>query len=374
MKVFIVDDSSVFRTQISKALADVEGIEVVGTASNGKLALQKLSLMNVDVVTLDMEMPEISGREVIKEMKLRGIHSRVIIFSAQSAQGAESALIALNEGADDFVPKPTGSFSSIDEVAELIRKSLVPKIQQFVSKFGRNSNTRMVQSNSSPALPAFSSPLSVARSSPSALPKKELSKFQPSVLVIGSSTGGPAALDKIFSGLKEPVNVPILITQHMPPVFTASLAKRLAEVSGIPAAEARSGEFLEPNRIYVAPGDFHMLLRLQDSRPAILVTKDAQRNSVRPAVDYLFETAAQVFSHRCLGLVLTGMGEDGLAGSIEIRKKGGAVMIQDEESCVVFGMPGAIYHANEYDSMGSLEVITAKLNRLIKPPISGGVK
>jgi two-component system chemotaxis response regulator CheB len=184
------------------------------------------------------------------------------------------------------------------------------------------------------------------------------------MIVIGSSTGGPAALEKIFSSIKAPINIPILITQHMPPVFTEMLARRLSDMTGIPCAEAKNGEVIKPNQMYIAPGDYHMIVVGNKAEYKIQLNQEAQRNSVRPAVDYLFETAADIFDRTCMGFVLTGMGEDGLIGAQALRRKGAAMMIQDKESCVVFGMPGAIYSSGDYDQIGNLETISTTIRRM----------
>lgn len=361
LRVLVVDDSVVFRTQISNALAKESGIEVAGTAAHGKIALQKLEQSSVDVVTLDMEMPEMNGIDVLREIKKRGFKVRVIIFSSQTQKGAEAALNALREGADDVVAKPSGDGLSFETAAEAIRSALIPKVLQFAGKPAPEAAPTVA--------PAPVTGPAVKLPPP---PKKDLSKFSPSVLVIGSSTGGPAALENIFSTVSAPASLPILITQHMPPVFTEILAKRLGELSGIPAAEAKNGEPLLPNRIYVAPGDYHMLIEGSKQAPRLALNQAPQRNSVRPAVDYLFETASAVYGAGCFGVVLTGMGEDGLVGAREIRRVGGAILIQDKASCVVFGMPGAIFDSGDYDQISDLAVISQQVKRVIHSTASAG--
>lgn len=351
MRVLIVDDSVVFRSQIKASLEGIEGIEVVGAANNGKIALQKLAQSSVDLITLDMEMPEMGGLETIREIKKAKFPLKIIVFSSTTTRGSEAALEALAAGAHDFVAKPSGSEMTFENAATKIREELLPKIKQFLPR---------------PTAKASVSSLAnlgvAATQSASPYPRRDLKTFNPSVLVIGSSTGGPPALEAIVRNLSLPVRIPILITQHMPPVFTASLAKRLMDQSGIEAAEAKHGEEIKPNRIYVAPGDFHMGLEKRGTQVYIRLDKNAQRNSVRPAVDVLFETAAEIYTYRTLGVVLTGMGEDGLVGARAIKEKGGGIMIQDQMSCVVFGMPGAIFQAGIHDDIGNL----AAINELIR--------
>lgn len=341
MKVLIVDDSVVFRSQIKSALESVPGIEVTGTAQNGRFALQRLSQVPADLVIVDMEMPEMDGPQTIKEIKAAKYPVKIIVFSAHTARGSMAAIEALSAGAHDFVTKPTGDDLTPDNAAERIKRELVPKILQFA-------------------------PANVNQVSTIGGIKKDLSLFRPSVVVIAASTGGPPALEKILSNLEPPLTVPILIAQHMPPVFTASLARRLQDVSGIASAEAVDGEELKPNRVYIAPGNYHMRLAKNVNTVHVKLDQGPPRHSVRPAADNLFESAAEVFGNRVLSIVLTGMGEDGAAGSRLIKEKGGGVAIQDQSSCVVFGMPGAVAKSGAFDLMTDLSTINLLLKKVTK--------
>jgi two-component system chemotaxis response regulator CheB len=353
MRVLIVDDSVVFRSQIKAALVGVPGIEVVGVATNGKIALQKLAQSSVDVVTLDMEMPEMGGIETIREIRKAKFPVKVIVFSSHTARGSAAALEALAAGAQDLVAKPSGADVNFENAAQKIKEELVPKILQFAS--GRSEPGR-------PAAPAFVKGASVGTSS--SFIKKDLDTFRPSVIVIGSSTGGPPALERALAGLPKSIRIPIVIAQHMPPVFTASLAARLQDVTGIKAAEGKDGEELLADRIYVAPGNYHLSIGKRGTTNVLKLDQNPQRNSVRPAVDVLFETAAEVFQHKVCAVVLTGMGEDGMVGAVAIKNKGGGILIQDQASCVVFGMPGAVFNAGAYDFIGNLGDINGHLKRL----------
>ncbi len=356
MRVLIVDDSVVFRTQITHALENIPGVEVVGTAANGKIALEKLNQLSVDLVTLDMEMPGLNGIETLKEIRRQNFKVHVIIFSSQTQRGADSALDALREGADEVCAKPSGDNLNFEKAADAVKETLLPKVIQFKA-IDEKKVARVNTTSPAPAAANINSfKINV---------RKTLATFQPAAIVIGCSTGGPAALEAIFSQLKGPTKVPIFVTQHMPPVFTTSLAKRLGDISGIPSAEGKTTEIVTSNRIYIAPGDFHMDLELDGASVKVKLHQAPQRNSVRPAVDYLFETAAKIYGNKLLSIVLTGMGEDGLVGVKEIRKKGGACLIQNQESCVVFGMPGAIFAADEYDEIGDLNLIASYLKRMI---------
>jgi two-component system chemotaxis response regulator CheB len=340
MKVLIVDDSVVFRTQIAAALSGIDTIEVAGSAPNGRIALQRLEQMQVDLVTLDIEMPEMDGLAVLKEIRKRNHRVRVIIFSSKTHRGAEKALLALEAGADDVIAKPSGN--------ESIKDLLVPKILQFSQK-KVVSNPLAVPRSSAPASETFT--------------KRSLQGAQPSIIVIASSTGGPNALETIFSKVAQPIGIPILVAQHMPPVFTQILARRIADLSHTTCREAVHGEVLKSGCIYIAPGDYHMQLRKNAEVVQLELTQGPKRNSVRPAADYLFETAAENFGPKCLGIVLTGMGQDGLDGCIALKRAGSKVLIQDENSCVVFGMPGAVFKADCYDAIGNLDQISQTLSQ-----------
>ncbi len=361
MRVLIVDDSVVFRSQIKAALEGVPHIEVAGVANNGKIALQKLAQSSVDLITLDMEMPEMDGLQTIKEIRKAKFPVKIIVFSAHTTRGSAAALDALASGAQDFVAKPSGDSVSYENAALKIKEELVPKILQFVSPelMKSKASAQSAAASLSPHLDR-----SLGQVPKRSFVKRDLPTFNPSVIVIGSSTGGPPALEKVLTNLSKPIRLPIVITQHMPPVFTASLAARLKESTGINCAEAKDGEELCANNIYIAPGDFHLSIVKKGTTAFLKLDKNPQRNSVRPAVDVLFESAAEVFAHRACGVVLTGMGEDGLLGSIAIKEKGGGVMIQDQASCVVFGMPGAVFASGAYDEIKNLSEINALIRKL----------
>lgn len=346
MKILVVDDSVVFRTQISSALKGVEGIEVVGTAPNGKIALQKLEQLSVDLMTLDMEMPELDGIGTLKAMKEKGFKTKVIVFSSQTVKGAEKALEALENGANDVVLKPSGDELNFETAQENIRISLVPKVRQFMSVA---TPVRLLQTQAIMPAPTH---------------KLNIDLFSAHAVVIASSTGGPNALEAIFSELKGPLDIPIFIVQHMPPVFTGILAKRLSNLSGLEVKEATPNEVVKKGTVYIAPGDWHMKLEKKADQIFITLDQDPQRNSVRPAADFLFETAAKIYGKKLLGIVLTGMGEDGAVGAQAVKESGGFIAIQNKESCVVFGMPGAVFANDSFDSMGDLSFISQTLKKV----------
>ncbi len=354
LKVMIADDSVVYRTQIKAALQHLPEVEVVAVAANGRLAIDKLLLTPADLLILDLEMPEMDGIQTLKELNRLGINTKVIVFSSASKRGSEITMEALRLGSSDFITKPDGSTGGeIADPKEKIRLLLEPKIRALFQK----------EFFSSPS----TSKVSVISPSTGHYPKVLWDLFIPKILVIGSSTGGPTVLETIFSQISGPLNCPIVITQHMPPIFTATLAERLAKISGIEASEAVDGEILKDNHIYIAPGNYHLRLEKIKDLIRLKLDQSEQINFVRPAVDPLFQSAAVIFKDKCLGLVLTGMGSDGRAGAEAIKNNGGVVVIQEEKSCIVFGMPGAVHAKGAYDQIATPEEIVAILKDKVAP-------
>lgn len=327
MKILIVDDSVVFRMAIKQALGEVEGVQVVDALSNGQLAVDFLKAGNsADLITLDMEMPVLDGLSTIKEIRKFNTKVPIIVFSSLTTKGAEKTIDALSSGANDFVTKEeAGGAASIEKSLEMIRQNLLPKIDSF--------KNQSVLTRATPV----ASPQPASQTAPSfnEIPRK------PKLIVMASSTGGPDALTKVFRELKETNNnVPILLVQHMPPVFTEKLAEMLTNISpGYKVKEGKPGDVLTPGVCYLAPGDYHMIMRPDK-------TMDLNQNEkvcfVRPAANCLFESVANHFSEQVLSIVLTGMGDDGAEGVKKLAEKGSYNFYQDEASCTVFGMPGAI--------------------------------
>lgn len=362
MKVLVVDDSVVFRSQITSALATVPGIEIVGTASNGRIALQRLEQQSIDLITLDMEMPEMDGMETLKALRAKNHQVKVIVFSSQTLRGAEKALDALHAGADDVVAKPSGDSLNFETALEAVKTSLLPKVIQFIDQ--RMNTSRAENPKNDPQTDLNS--LQTEQKHHRAPAKLNLSSLAPQIIVIASSTGGPTALETIFAKIPGPYKVPILIAQHMPPVFTQILAKRLGDLTGVQAKEAINGEAIKSNNIYVAPGDFHLRVQRVNGYFFTHIAQDNQRNSVRPAADFLFESAAETYGGKVLGVVLTGMGDDGCDGAKAIKRMTGGIIIQNKESSTVFGMPGAIFEAGAFDEIGDLDYIAQRLALILK--------
>lgn len=342
IKVVIADDSVVYRSQIRAALGNIANVKVVAVASNGRLAIERLLQENIDLLILDIEMPEMNGVETLKQMKAKNIQCKVLVFSSVTKRGSEATLEALSLGASDFVTKPDAQSLTVGGDPTIrIQELLEPKINALFSFTSKQASV------------ISEAPIADKKSYPSI----SWDLVKPKVLLIGSSTGGPTALDTIFSQLKGPFNCPILIAQHMPPIFTASLAERLQKISGAPAKEASNGEVLLSGTIYVAPGNYHMRVKKTASNTILTLDQGPQVNSVRPAVDLLFESAAPIYKESALAVILTGMGHDGLSGVIAVKENRGAVLIQNKESSVVFGMPGAVFDAGAYDKIADLSQI-----------------
>lgn len=344
-RILIVDDSTVIRRLLSDALVTDPAVEIAGTAANGKIALSKLPQVNPDLVTLDMEMPEMDGLTTLKELRKQYPRLPVVMFSTLTQKGASATINALSLGASDYVTKPA-NVGGVTAAIEAVKNELLPKIK---------------------ALCNLAAP--IARPTPSLVPPPKKFDFSTAnrrfdILAIGVSTGGPNALTEIFRTLPAKLPVPIVIVQHMPPVFTGYLAERLNSVSQVDVVEARAGMSLHPGRAYLAPGNFHLALSRTATDVVTRLHQAPPENSCRPAVDVLFRSVAENYGSNTLAAVLTGMGQDGQRGCEFIRAAGGFVLAQDEASSVVWGMPGAVVQAGLASSVLPLPQIAGEFVRL----------
>lgn len=368
IKVMIVDDSAVIRAMIARFLGEQPRIKIAASAANGQAALDRIAKDPVDVVVLDIEMPVMNGIEALPRLIAAVPGVKVIMASTLTLRGASISLEALQKGAADFVPKPssTGDMGSTQDFA----RELTAKVLALGARGARASAGATQPSARSPA-PAGSATVAAIKkpagglygSAPIVL--RQASRERPRLLAIGSSTGGPQALFTLFSGLGRPLKIPVLLTQHMPPHFTQILAEHLSKVSGMRCAEAVDGEPLQPGRVYVAPGDFHMTIEDKGGQTVLKTAKTPPENFCRPAVDPMLRSIAQVFGARSLVCILTGMGQDGTLGGKEIVKVGGTVIAQDEATSVVWGMPGAAATNGLCSAVLPLDRIAAHLRNLI---------
>lgn len=351
IRVLVVDDSAVMRRAITTALAKDPQIEIVGTAHNGRAGLEAVTTARPDVVTLDVEMPEMDGLAALRE--LRKTHPRlpVIMFSSLTHRGAQATILALTAGASDYVGKPA-DLANLSEAFRCLETELLPKVKVFGA-----------QVLAQRAQPSHASEL--AR--PELPPSGRIRRGTMEAVCIGVSTGGPMALVQLFAAWPEPLAVPLLIVQHMPPTFTALLAQRLTSIGVMDVQEAQEGDRVEPGRAYLAPGGRHMEVVRVDGVIRLHITDEAPENSCRPAADVLFRSAAKIYGGGLLGVVLTGMGSDGLKGCQVIRERGGNILAQDEASSVVWGMPGAVANAGLADAVLPLADLPAEILRVTRP-------
>jgi two-component system, chemotaxis family, protein-glutamate methylesterase/glutaminase len=354
IRVLVVDDSVVIRKMLMDVLSEDPDIEVVGVAANGKIALSKIPQTNPDLLTMDIEMPEMNGLETLKALRATYPKLPVIMFSTLTERGATATLEALTLGATDYVTKPANVGSVTTAIAR-IREQLLPKIRTLSGKMPSHIPGVAGLARKGPALPFTIRPAAV-----------QPAGARVDVVCIGVSTGGPNALLEMMPTFPADFPVPILIVQHMPPVFTRALADRLSAKSRIRVAEAKPGDIAAPGTAWVAPGGFHLTARRSGVSVVLDINEDPPENSCRPAVDVLFRSVAQVFGVHSLGVVLTGMGQDGLRGCEDIKGAGGEVFVQDEASSVVWGMPGYVANAALADRVLPLSQMGIEIVRRIE--------
>jgi two-component system chemotaxis response regulator CheB len=354
-RVLLVDDSVVVRKVLTEALTGHADLEVVGTAASGSIALQKIPQINPDIVVLDVEMPGMDGLETLQHMRAGWPRLPVVMCSALTERGAETTLRALSLGASDYVTKPSSLVGAPADGVAGFRAELLARIRAITVR-GAVSPAAIRIANASMASPRLSrNPL------PSSTTRGPVS-----VIGIGASTGGPNALAKVFEGLAGELTVPLLVVQHMPPLFTKLLADRLAASSGLVVREATHGERVETGCVYVAPGDFHMTAVRVGLEVRIELNQGPGENSCRPAVDVLFRSLANVYGPGVLAAVMTGMGRDGTRGARNVVEAGGSVIVQDSASCVVASMPSAVSDAGVSDGAFPLEGLAPELLRRVR--------
>lgn len=337
IRILIVDDSVVIRRMLTDALSADPMLEIAGVAANGRIALSKIPQVNPDLVTLDIEMPEMNGLEALAELRKSYPRLPVIMFSTVTERGAAATLDALALGANDYVTKPA-NVGGLDTALKRVREDLIPKIKTLCAPAAALSLLPR------PRL-SFATPPNVAK------PPENGRAARLDVLAIGVSTGGPNALSELLPQLPPDFPAPIVIVQHMPPIFTRLLADRLAARCRIGVAEASTGMELRPGQAVVAPGDFHMIVEKHVRGARIRTHQGSPENSCRPAVDVLFRSVADVFGSHSLAVIMTGMGQDGLRGCERIHEAGGQILAQDEATSVVWGMPGFVANAGLADKV-----------------------
>lgn len=345
IRVMVVDDSALIRKLLTDILKLDKDILVVGTARNGKEALDKIPTLKPDIITLDVEMPLMDGLTTLKHIVSR-YKLPVIMISTLTEKGAELTLKALEEGAIDFLQKPTNVFglsqSEIkDEIIEKIKMGSKIKIEQKVE------------------VKHLIKPIENTMPSKSNIPKPQYNFSN--IIAIGTSTGGPRALQSLLPLFPVNINATIVIVQHMPPKFTKSLSERLNSTSNIEVKEAEEGDILRRGCAYIAPGDYHMTIVKERNNLVVRLNQDPQVMGLRPTVDILMKSVANIGGYPKLGIILTGMGSDGAEGIIEMKKNNSYTIAQDESTSVVFGMPKAAIATESIDEVLALDKIADKI-------------
>lgn len=357
-RVMIADDSAVVRGLLARWLEEDGQIEVVRSVADGEQAVRQLAPSGAEIVVLDIDMPVLSGIDALPKLLAIQPGLKVLMSSTLTRRNATISMRALSMGAADFVPKP----QSVRGVttSEEFRYELIAKVK-MLGALARNASGK-----TAPSAPSAVDRLGTVMPSAPAIRLRRSGETAPQVLAIGSSTGGPQALMSLFESLAGKINVPVVVTQHMPPTFTGILAEQLSKVGRVPAIEGASGEALIPGHIYVAPGGHHMLLQRSGGNVVIKLDDGPAENFCRPAVDPMFRSLSASYGAGVLALVLTGMGHDGRAGAQEIAKSGGTIFVQDQATSVVWGMPGAVAEAGLASAVLPLPEIAPKVAGLLK--------
>jgi two-component system chemotaxis response regulator CheB len=357
IRVLVVDDTVVYRKIISDVLAQIEGVEIVGTAHNGKAAMVKIASLKPDLLTLDIEMPEMSGLEVLEQLPSKAPNVGAVMLSTLTQEGGRLTMKALELGAFDFIPKPQSG--SMVENRETIKNALEP----IIKAFARGKSIRSILRGQQPQKQPLTRKIKPVRRTAGSTARGSSSE----IVAIGISTGGPNALAQMLPKLPTKTGVPIVIVQHMPPVFTQSLANSLNAKCNIEVREAKNGEMVLPDTAYIAPGGKQMKLEAgaDGKNRVIRITDDPPENSCRPSADYLFRSVAHHYVGRATGVIMTGMGSDGSRGLHQIKRSGGTIIAQDEASCVVYGMPREPIESGIADVVAPLSLIASEIMKTI---------
>ncbi|PID27948.1 MAG: chemotaxis response regulator protein-glutamate methylesterase [Candidatus Cloacimonadota bacterium] len=358
----VVDDTIIYRKILKDVIESLENAETVASASNGKLALRKIETHKPELILLDVEMPEMDGLEALKVIKQKFPEIGVIMVSGINERQAAITMEALQRGAIDFVPKPIGR--NMHENIKFLTDSLKPIVNLFLTRHAASGARDKIESD-------IAEKKTVISSSFNSKPKKPIPQKTPlpkrfDVMVIGVSTGGPNALAGFIPELPADLGVPILLVQHMPPMFTKSLANHLNAKSAIEVTEAINNQILEKNKVYVAPGGKHMVISEKHGQTVIEIIDSPPVNSCKPSVDVLFDSVAKIYKNNVLSVIMTGMGADGMSGVEKLKQTGCYSITQSEKSCVVYGMPRAVAEAGFSDESVDLDKMSARVTSLIK--------
>lgn len=362
INVLVVDDSALMRKVISDILSEDPEIKVLGTARNGLDAVEKVERLKPDVVTLDVEMPALDGLHALGYI-MSECPTPVVMLTAVDPKSAERTLNAFEYGAVDFIQKPSGNISlNIMDIADDIRLKVKIASRVDLKKLGfmeEHVNSRE-NAEKKQHIPAAKAPEDTR--------KKHLSNQK--ILAIASSTGWPRALEQVIPKLPGNLKVPVVVVQHMPAGFTASLAQRLDMQSQLKVCEAKDGDVLEPGIVYIAPGNYHMEIVQKNisgrTSEIVSLNQNPREQGVRPCANILFKSLVPLYGQNILAVILTGMGADGADGAEEIKKAGGKVIAEDERSCVVYGMPKAVVQRGLSDSVVTLEKVSDEIVQMLR--------
>jgi len=372
LRVLVVDDTIVYRKAVSDILAEIPGVEVVGIAHNGKIAMSKIATLKPDLLTLDIEMPEMNGLEVLAELQKNHTGIGAIMLSTLTADGSDMTMKALELGAFDFILKPQSA--CVQEGKNQIKSALQPMLEAFRNSRNASSllGTKGVFTRSQPLLnkgiPPSARPLTTPASG-NTTARTAIRRGKSEIVAIGISTGGPNALSQMLPQLPGDLGVPVVIVQHMPPVFTKSLAASLNAKCALTVKEAQDTEAIQPNTVYIAPGGKQMkLVASADGKNRVVkITDDPPENSCRPSVDYLFRSVGDYYVGRTTAVIMTGMGSDGTkALQILKQQKGAFVIAQNESTCVVYGMPKAPVEQGLADVIAPLNKIADEITKSVR--------
>ncbi len=361
LTVLIVDDSVLYRRILANILADFTEVEVLGSAHSGKMALDKIRRLQPDVVTLDFEMPEMDGIQTLREIKKIDPYVQAVMISSHSESSVNSTVNAVEHGAFDFIEKPDSH--DLVENKKYLYRQLKPIINVLVVKKNLQGGKR--RKKGVQPVTAFSrreilgkktEPVNEIRRR-----LRHIARGKCKVVALAISTGGPNALAKVIPQLPGNLRVPVLIVQHMPPVFTKALATSLENKSSVTVVEAQNNMEIKPATVYIAPGGKQMKVVSRDGSKFIRITDDPPVNNCRPSADYLFESVAEHYKDEALGVIMTGMGADGVRGLIEMNKHGVKIIAQDAKTCTVFGMPMEAIKAGVVDVVCPLDNIAEEI-------------
>jgi len=357
LKVLVVDDMLTYRAILTQVLKEFEWVEVSGTATNGQQAIEAMRKKPADLVLIDLEMPVMNGLQAVPLLRTQFPQSQVILISGTNQSSADLTLQALEAGAMDFIPKPNQDSltANMEELRQKLRAVTLTCLEKH--KLSGQALAQMTQSASA----------STPRKSPGSTRISPV-PYGFDIVAIGVSTGGPNALSEVIPALPTNLGLPILIVQHMPPLFTASLANMLDKKSALHVKEAENSELILPNTVYIAPGGKHMKASqtLASGKITILLDDTPPVNSCRPAVDVLFQSLPAIYGKRILSIILTGMGSDGMAGVRQIKENGGYCLTQSADSCVVYGMPRSVDEQGLSDEQVPLSDLANRIQQLVK--------